>query len=157
MKVSAITLILITIIFGAGFISFENKKGEYGKELHELRSEFNNINENQVRILELKRKRADYFKKVFIINRPETINSSISGLLNLLIRLDNRKIRFAKINITSRTGAFEFEITGFFRRVRNLEDLSDKLESSAGAFIHSRIITEKNRNQFVITGEVSVE
>lgn len=157
MKGTAITLILITLIFGAGFISFENKKGKYGKELHELRAELNTIKKNQSRITELKRKRADYFKKVFIINRPTALNSSISGFLNVLIMMDNRKTRFTEINVNSGTGAFEFEITGFFRKVRDLEDLSDKLENSTGAFILSKTITGKNKNQFVMTGEVSAE
>ncbi|MCK5219941.1 MAG: hypothetical protein KAR14_00035 [Candidatus Aminicenantes bacterium] len=157
MKARVISLVLLILLFSAGFVFYEKNKGKYGKELHDLRSELNTIEENQVRIVELKKIRADYFKKVFIINRPGDINSSISDFTNALIRLDNRKLRFTEISIKSRTGAFDFEITGFFNRIRDLENMSDKLESSTGAFILSKLITGKNRNSFVLKGEVSAE
>lgn len=157
MKARVISLVLLILAFSAGFIFYEKNKGKYGSELQELTSELNTIKENQVKILELKRKRADYFKKVFIINRPGAINSSISDFLNALIRIDNRKLRITEISIKSRTGAFDFEITGFFNRIRNLEDMSDKLESSTGAFILSKSISGKNRNSFILKGEVSAE
>jgi len=157
MRARVISLGLLILIFSTGFVFYEKNKGKYGRELNELRSELNIIKENQVKIVELKRTRADYFKKVFIINRPGVINSSISDFINALIRLENRKLRFTEISIKSRTGAFDFEITGFFNRIRNLEKMSDKLESSTGAFILSKVITGKNRNSFVLKGEVSAE
>ncbi len=157
MKARVISLVLLALFFSAGVVFYENSKGKYNKELHELRSELNTIKSDQVRILELKKTRADYFRKVFIINRPGAINSSISDFINVLVRIDNRKLRFTGVNINSRTGAFDFEITGFFNRVRNLEDMTDILESSTGAFILSKLITGKNKNTFVLKGEVSAE
>ncbi len=157
MKLRIASIILVILVTGMGFISFEHKKGQYGRELHELVSELNTINENQARIQDLKKKRADYFTKVFLLNWPGYLNSSVSCFLNVLIRMDNRKLSFTNISIKSRIGAFDFEIKGIFGKARNLVDLTDKLESSGGAFILSKTISGERKNIFVIKGEVSTE
>ncbi|MEN8154738.1 MAG: hypothetical protein ABFR75_12030 [Acidobacteriota bacterium] len=157
MKTRIISSTLLILAFAAGFIYFEKKKREYGAELHIVKSEYNTIISEQTKIHDLKKKRADYFKKVFIINRPEDLRLSLTKFFNVLARMDNRSVSFKNINIINKTGVFDFEITGSFRRRDNLLDLMDRLESSSGAFILSREISKERRNEFLLKGEVPVE
>jgi len=157
MKTRIIIIIFLLLTFLGGFIYFEKKKGEFGLELDKAKADHSQIIEKQIKIEELKKKRAEYFEKVFMINRPGDINRSLTGLISVLIMMDNRSVRFSKINIESRTGAIEFEIAGYSRKAAYLLDLTDKLESSAGVFIISKIVSEKNPKEFIIRGEVAAE
>lgn len=157
MKTRIFVLVILVLAFVGGFISFENKREKYGAELDEFRSEYNRIKSKQSKIEDLKKKRAEYFRKVFLINRPGAENKSLAGLMNVLILMDNREVRFSEVRVNGRPGTLEFRLSGFSRKPGNLLDLTDKLESSAGVFITSRKVDENNPNRFVLMGEVSVE
>ena len=157
MKIRIIAIIVLVLAFLGGFFHFDKKSGELESELEKVRSEHTNIISKQIRIEELKKKRAEYFQKVFIINRPGDIGRSITALISVLILMDDRSLRFSEINIVSKTGTIEFEIKGFSRKEAYLLNFTDKLESSAGAFIISKTADEKNPKQFIIRGEVSAE
>ncbi len=157
MKIRIITIVFLILAFIGGCIYFEKKKGELISELDNVRSEHSSMISKQIRIDELKKKRAEYFERVFMINRPGDINRSLTGLISVLVMMDDRSVRFSEINIKSRTGAIEFEITGYSRKTAFLLDLTDKLESSAGAFIISKTVSEKNPGEFIIRGEVAAE
>ena len=157
MKGPIIILILVTILFGAGFIHFEKKKGTFETELDELKAEYRSIMEKQDRISVLKKKRAEYFRKVFILNRPYELSSSMTIFMSILTRFDNRKIGITGITISRGTGVFNFTITGRFNETMDLIGFSDKLESSARAFIISRQVSGDRGNLFSIAGEVHTE
>jgi len=157
MKTKIFVLVILFLVLIGGFISFEKKKKEYGDELENVRSAFIGIKLKQSRIEDLKKKRAEYFRKVFIINRPGDENKALASLMSVLIMMDNREVRFSDIRVDGRPGTLEFRLSGFSRSPTHLLDFTDKLESSAGAFITSRTVDEKNSNGFELKGEVSVE
>ncbi len=157
MKIRIIVIIVLVLVFLGGFFHFEKKRGELTKELEKVRSEHIKIISKQTSIKELKKKRAEYFEKVFIINRPGDIGRSITALISVLILVDDRSIRFSEINIVSKTGVIEFEIKGFSRKGAYLLDFTDKLENSTRAFITSKTVNKKDPKQFIIRGEVAAE
>ncbi len=65
MKTRIIVIFILLLAFIGGFIYFEKKKGEFGLELDKVKTEHTQIISKQIKIEELKTKRAEYFEKVF--------------------------------------------------------------------------------------------